>query len=76
MDRNNPVIKTLLDRDAEFKSLFTEHEDLEKRLATLDNIHYLTPDQELERKQIQKMKLRGRDRMEQIIHLAGGRMAK
>ena len=71
MDRNNPVIKALIDRNEEFRALFAEHEDLEQKLAALDSIHYLTPEQEMERKSLQKIKLRGRDRMEQIIHLSG-----
>jgi uncharacterized protein YdcH (DUF465 family) len=71
MDRNNPIIKTLLESSEEFKGLFREHLDLEEKLAALDSIHYLSPEQEIERKRIQKLKLKGRDRMEDLIQQAG-----
>jgi uncharacterized protein len=74
MDKNNPVIKTLLHEDEEFKTLFVEHEDLETRIAALDGIHYLSPEQEIERRRLQKIKLHGRDRMEEIIHQAKNRV--
>jgi uncharacterized protein YdcH (DUF465 family) len=70
MDRNNPHVRSLLDSSEEFRLLFREHEELEGKLAALDSIHYLTPEQELERRQLQKVKLRGRDRMELLIHQA------
>lgn len=66
MDINDPVIKTLLKENNEFRSLFKEHEELEKKITEIDSYHYLTPQQEMERKNIQKIKLKGRDRMEEI----------
>jgi uncharacterized protein YdcH (DUF465 family) len=75
MDKKNPVIKTLLHEDDEFKALYAEHEELEGKLAALDSLHYLSPEQELERRQHQKLKLRGRDRMEEIIQMARNRVA-
>jgi hypothetical protein len=71
VDKSNPHVRTLLETSEEFRLLFREHEELEGKLAALDSIHYLTPEQELERRQIQKVKLRGRDRMEHLLHLAG-----
>ncbi len=40
-----------------------EHAALELRLEQLDALIYLTPDEQLERKTIQKQKLRLKDRM-------------
>ena len=43
-----------------------EHAGFEKRLGELDNFRYLTPEEEYERKVIQKMKLRNRDMISRI----------
>ncbi len=67
MDKNNPIIKTLLDQDEEFRLLWAEHAALEKKLAEFDGIRYLSAQQDLERKSLQKVKLKGRDRMEEIM---------
>ncbi len=67
MDKSKPAVKELIDKDEEFRNLFQEHEELEAKLADLDKYHYLSPQQDLERKKMQKVKLRGRDRMEEIL---------
>ena len=67
MDRNDPLVRQLLEEETEFKELYREHEELEQKLARLDSIHYLSPEQEMERRQLQKIKLMGRDRMEIIM---------
>jgi len=43
------------------------HLDLEKRLARLQHKHYLTPEEDLEKKRIQKIKLAGKDRIMEIL---------
>jgi hypothetical protein len=40
---------------------------LERELETLDHKQYLTPEEELQRKKIQKLKLAGKDEMEHIM---------
>jgi uncharacterized protein YdcH (DUF465 family) len=71
MDKNKPAVKELIDKNEEFRTLFQEHEELEAKLADLDKYHYLSPQQDIERKRIQKIKLRGRDRMEELLRQAG-----
>jgi len=61
------LMKSLVDRDAELKKYYEEHLDLERQLATLQHKHYLTPEEELERKRIQKIKLAGKDRIMEIL---------
>lgn len=61
------LIKSLVDRDAELKRYYEEHLDLERQLATLQHKHFLTPEEELERKRIQKVKLAGKDRIMEIL---------
>lgn len=73
MDSKDPIIRSLLEENEEFRSLFSEHEELENKLAKLDSIHYLTPQQEIERNNIKKIKLRGMDRMQEIINTTAKR---
>ncbi|MCD4689237.1 MAG: DUF465 domain-containing protein [Desulfuromonadaceae bacterium] len=59
-------LQQLCDDRPRFRLLFEEHLLLEKQLATLDQKIHLTPEEELERKKIQKLKLAGKDEMEYI----------
>ena len=61
------LIRSLLDRDAELRHYYEEHLELERQLETLRQKHYLTPDEEIERKRIQKVKLAGKDRIMAIL---------
>lgn len=65
--QDEELIRTLLDRDQELRRFYEEHVELEKQLASLQHKHYLTPEEELERKRIQKMKLAGKDRIMEIL---------
>jgi len=59
-------LQQLCDERPRFRLLFEEHLLLEKQLDLLDHKPYLTPEEELERKKIQKLKLAGKDEMEHI----------
>jgi tRNA threonylcarbamoyladenosine biosynthesis protein TsaB len=61
------IIKDLKKEDKEFSQLMKEHEDLEKKLEKINKLKFLTPEQEIEKKRIQKLKLKGKDRMAEII---------
>ncbi|MDX2168839.1 MAG: DUF465 domain-containing protein [Deltaproteobacteria bacterium] len=61
------LIRTLLDRDPELRRFYEEHLELEKQLAALQHKHFLTPEEEVERKRIQKVKLAGKDRIMEIL---------
>jgi uncharacterized protein YdcH (DUF465 family) len=61
------LIRTLLDSDPELKRFYEEHLELEKQLAALQHKHFLTPEEEVERKRIQKVKLAGKDRIMEIL---------
>ena len=50
--REEAEILSLVDQVPELRSLYTEHQDLKKKLDKLNHKHYLTPDEELERKRI------------------------
>jgi uncharacterized protein YdcH (DUF465 family) len=65
--QDEELIRSLLDRDQELRRFYEEHVELEKQLASLQHKHHLTPEEELERKRIQKVKLAGKDRIMEIL---------
>ena len=65
--RDEELIQTLLDRDPELKQHYEEHLALEQQLDDFNRRLYLTPEQEVEKKQLQKRKLHGKDRIMEIL---------
>jgi uncharacterized protein YdcH (DUF465 family) len=61
------LIISLLDRDAELRRCYDEHVDLERQISTFQQKGYLTPDEEFQKKRLQKLKLAGKDRIMQIL---------
>jgi uncharacterized protein YdcH (DUF465 family) len=61
------LIDQLMDRDPELKRYVEEHRDYEKQLDEFNRRPYLTTAETIERKRLQKLKLAGRDRIEQIL---------
>jgi hypothetical protein len=57
---------TEVDNHTQLVKLRSDHETLEGQLNALDALIYLTPDEQVERKNIQKMKLRLKDRIERL----------
>ncbi|OHB32809.1 MAG: DUF465 domain-containing protein [Desulfuromonadaceae bacterium GWC2_58_13] len=64
---NQQLVQQLFDASPRFRLLYEEHNLLEKELQKLDQKTYLSPDEELERKKVQKLKLAGKDEMERIL---------
>ena len=65
--REEQVIVSLLDKDQELKRFYDEHQELEKQLAVFQHKHHLSPDEEIEMKRIQKLKLAGKDKIMEIL---------
>ncbi len=65
--KDEDLIQALIPHDEELKRFYEEHVALESQLADLNRKLYLTPEQDLERKQLQKRKLSGKDRIMQIL---------
>ncbi len=61
------LIQSLMNADPELRRYYQEHLDLERQLAALQHRHHLTPEEELEKKRIQKVKLAGKDRIMEIL---------
>ncbi|MGA1862300.1 DUF465 domain-containing protein [Deferribacter thermophilus] len=67
-NNNDDIIKELLETNEEFKKLFEEHIRLEQDLEALYSLKYFPPEVEIKIKEIKLTKLRGKDRMNQIIN--------
>ena len=61
------LVEKLCTENAKFRRLYEEHVLLEKELEKIDQKAYLTPDEEIERKKVQKLKLAGKDEMDRIL---------
>ncbi len=65
--KEHEIVEFLKKEDEEFKRLSEEHRNLDGLLAEIDRKHYLTPEEEVERKKIQKQKLFKKDRMAEFV---------
>ena len=61
------LIEQLTSQDPELKKFWDEHLEFERHLEEFNRRPYLTAAETMERKRLQKLKLAGRDRMEQIL---------
>ena len=66
--REEELIQQLLAHDNELKALYLEHQELKHKLEAFRNKLYLTPEQELEKKRIQKLKLASKDRLMEVLN--------
>ena len=61
------LIEKMLPHNMQLRRLFEEHEHLDDRIAALERRSFLTAREELERKALKLKKLRGVDRMMEIL---------
>ncbi len=68
MEKNDlDLIEQLADQDPELKKFWDEHKEFERVLDEFNRRPYLTTAETVERKRLQKLKLAGRDKIEQIL---------
>jgi uncharacterized protein YdcH (DUF465 family) len=60
-------VTRLRSENKEYQRWEQEHRKLEDTLVTFETHRYLTPEEEVERKRIQKLKLAAKDRMMDIL---------
>ena len=65
--KDEELIQTLLEREPDLRRYYEEHVDLERRLGAYQQKVYLSPDEELEKRRLQKLKLAGKDRIMEIL---------
>jgi uncharacterized protein YdcH (DUF465 family) len=54
-------------QDPELKRRIEDHQEYERQLEEFNRRAYLTAEETVERRRIQKLKLAGRDRIEQLL---------
>ena len=66
-EADQTLVQQLCEENSHFRMLYEEHVLFEKQLQGFDQRTFLTPEEELERKKVQKLKLAGRDEMARIL---------
>ena len=66
-NRDKLLIEKHIEHDGELKKFVEEHVLFEKQLEELNEKVYLTPDEEMKQKELKKLKLAGRDKIEEIL---------
>jgi uncharacterized protein YdcH (DUF465 family) len=72
----NALIEHLKETNPEFRQLMEEHLQYERQLDEFNKLRFLTSEQEVEKKRVQKIKLRGKDRMAEILREYKARLGK
>lgn len=65
--REEELFQRYAAHDSELQALYEEHEQLKKQLDSFRHKLYLTPEEEIEVKRLQKLKLASKDRMMAIL---------
>jgi len=65
--REEELLRQHLNHDDELRALYEEHQSLKSKLQEYRSRHYLSNEEELEEKRIQKLKLASKDRMMAIL---------
>jgi uncharacterized protein len=61
------LVARWIDKDPELKRRIEDHEEFERQLEDFNRRAYLTAEETVERRRIQKLKLAGRDRIEELL---------
>ncbi len=67
MDIDQSLLQNLIENNPRFRMLYEEHVLFEKQLSEFDKKPYLSPQEEMDKNKIKKMKLVGKDEMERIL---------
>ncbi len=70
------LVRELLKTNQEFKRAYRDHQKYEEQLERMNAIRRMTSRDEMERKNIQKLKLKRKDDMERILLTASKDKAK
>ncbi len=66
--KEEELINQYVTNDEELKTLYEEHAELKRQLESFRLKHYLTAEEEIEKKRIQKLKLASKDRIMELLH--------
>jgi len=65
---NDKLVQAVIEHDEELKKHVKEHEQYERKLAEFQKRRYLTSTEEAEKKRLQKLKLKTKDKIEAILN--------
>ena len=65
--REEEIIEILKKENEDFRKLYEEHRHLDRLLDEINRKPYLTPEEEFEKKRMQKEKLYKKDKMAEMI---------
>ena len=65
--KESEIVEFLKNQNEEFRKLSEEHRNLDGLLSEIDGKRYLTAEEEIKRKRIQKQKLLKKDRMAELV---------
>lgn len=65
--KDEELIVTLLEHEPDLRRYYEEHTALERELTPLQKKIHLSPEEEVEKKRLQKLKLAGKDKMMEIL---------
>jgi len=68
-EKDLQLINKIVLKNPELKKLWEEHLDYKVKLEEYNRKKYLSAEDELKRREIQKLKLAGKDRIEDILRL-------
>jgi hypothetical protein len=66
-EKDLELLEKLRQENAELNALWIEHVELEKKVSELSDRFTLSPAEQVELKRIKKLKLKGRDRIDEIL---------
>ncbi|MCP4398025.1 MAG: YdcH family protein [bacterium] len=61
------VKEILIEDNEEFARIYRKHRELDEKVTELEELHYLTPEEEIQEKKMKKDKLRLKDQMAETI---------
>ncbi|MFO7811650.1 MAG: DUF465 domain-containing protein [Pelovirga sp.] len=67
MDIDQNLLQSLIDNNPRFRMLYENHNLLEKQLQEFEKRPFLSADEEIEKNKVKKLKLIGKDEMEDIV---------
>jgi uncharacterized protein YdcH (DUF465 family) len=62
-----PIVEELINSNEEFKKLWEEHEKLNRVVDEMSSRVYLSPEEDVELKRLKLLKLRGKEKLVEII---------
>ena len=61
------LVEIICKENKEFKKLWDNHYELKDKIQEFEKMKYLTPEEELERKKLKKIKLKEKDLIMQMV---------